>query len=425
MTLLPDLRHDFPLLTRTVRGGKPLVYLDSGATSQKPHSVLNAESDFYQFHNGAVQRGAHLLAEEATDLYESARASVAEFVGAEPEEIVWTENATHAINLVANGIANASVGIGGSDSARFRIGPGDEVVVTETEHHANLIPWQILCAKTGATLRWIEVDDEGRMRLDDLESVVTERCKILAFTHANNVTGIISRVDVLVERAKQVGALTVLDACQSVPHLPVDAKALDVDFLVMSSHKMLGPTGIGALYGRKELLDALPPSQFGGSTVKVVTMTDTTWLDAPLRFEAGSQPTAQAVGMGAAVKYLSDIGMEAVESHERELATMLRQGVADIPGVRLLGPVGDAQSHDVLAIASVVVDGVHTHDVGQVLDDRGIAVRVGHHCNQPLHRRFGIAGSTRASAHLYTRPSDIEALVSALADVRAFFGVAA
>lgn len=425
MSLLPDLRPDFPLLARTVRGGKPLVYLDSGATAQKPHAVLDAEADFYTRHNGAVSRGAHLLAEEATELFESARASVAEFVGAQADEIVWTENATHAINLVANGIANASAGIGGTESAQFRIGPGDEIVVTQTEHHANLIPWQMLAAKTGATLRWIAVDDDGRMILDDLESVVTERCKVLAFTHASNVTGIISPVDVLVARAKQVGALTVLDACQSVPHLPVDAQALDVDFLVMSAHKMLGPTGIGALYGRKELLDALPPSQFGGSTIKVVTMTDTTWLDAPLRFEAGSQPVAQAVGMGAAVKYLSDIGMSAVEEHERLLAAQLRQGVADLPGVRLLGPVGDANASDLLAIASVVVDGVHTHDVGQVLDDRGIAVRVGHHCNQPLHRHFGIAGSTRASAHVYTRPEDIDAFIAALADVRAFFGVAA
>lgn len=425
MSLLPDLRPDFPLLARTVRNGKPLVYLDSGATSQKPHSVLNAEADFYQFHNGAVQRGAHLLAEEATDLYETARADVAEFVGAEPGEIVWTENATHAINTVANGMANASAGIGGADSARFRIGPGDEIVVTQTEHHANLIPWQMLAAKTGATLRWIEVDDEGRMILDDLESVVTERCKVLAFTHANNVTGIISRVDVLVARAKQVGAFTVLDACQSVPHLPVDAKALDVDFLVMSAHKMLGPTGIGALYGRKELLDALPPSQFGGSTVKTVTMTETTWLDSPLRFEAGSQPVAQAIGMGAAVRYLSDIGMDAVEAHERELAAVLRRGVQDLPGVRLLGPVGDGDASDVLAIAAFVVEGVHTHDVGQVLDDRGIAVRVGHHCNQPLHRYFGIAGSTRASAHVYTQLSDIDVFIDALSGVRAFFGVTA
>ncbi|WP_062213532.1 aminotransferase class V-fold PLP-dependent enzyme [Demequina oxidasica] len=426
MPLLPDLRPDFPLLARTVRNGKPLVYLDSGATAQKPHAVLNAEADFYQFHNGAVQRGAHLLAEEATDMYESARAQVAEFVGAEPDEIVWTENATHAINLVANGMANASVGIGGTESARFRVGPGDEIVVTQTEHHANLIPWQMLAAKTGATLRWIDVDDDGRMILDNLESVVTERCKVLAFTHASNVTGIVSRVDVLVARAKAVGALTVLDACQSVPHLPVDAKALDVDFLVMSAHKMLGPTGIGALYGRKELLDTLPPSQFGGSTVKVVTMDTTTWLDSPHRFEAGTQPIAQAIGMGAAVKYLSDLGMEAVEAHEQELATRLRQGVADLPGVRLLGPVtADAEAGDMLAIAAFVVDGVHTHDVGQVLDDRGIAVRVGHHCNQPLHRHFGIAGSTRASAHVYTQPEDIDALIAALADVRTFFGVAA
>ncbi|WP_061961990.1 SufS family cysteine desulfurase [Demequina flava] len=421
--LLPDLREDFPLLNRTVRNGKPLVYLDSGATAQKPRVVLDAERDFYEQHNAAVQRGAHLLAEEATELFEGARTDVASFVGAGPDEIVWAENATAALNLVASGIGNASAGIGGEDSAQFRIGPGDEICVTQTEHHANLVPWQALATRTGATLRWIPVDSEGRIILDDLDSLVNDRTRVLAFTHASNVTGIISPVTALVARAKAVGALTVLDGCQSVPHLPVDVKALDIDFMAMSAHKMLGPTGIGALYGRKDLLDALPPSIFGGGAVKIVSMEETSWLEAPMRFEAGSQPVAQAVGMGAAARYLSALGMDRVEEHEREIAAIMRAGVAEIPGVRLLGPVGDADARDVIGVAAVVVDGVHPHDVGQVLDDAGVAVRVGHHCNQPLHRHFGVTGSTRASAHVYTTAEDAHAFVEALAGVPAFFGV--
>ncbi|MFN3866450.1 MAG: aminotransferase class V-fold PLP-dependent enzyme [Demequina sp.] len=423
--LLPDLRDDFPLLTRTVRNGKPLVYLDSGATSQKPRSVLDAEREFYEHHNAAVQRGAHLLAEEATGLFEAARADVAALVGAAHDEIVWTENATSAINLVASGIGNASAGIGGAAAQRFRIGPGDEICVTETEHHANLVPWQMLAARTGATLRWIPVDDDGRLILDNLDELVNERTAVLAFTHISNITGLITPVAPLVARAKAVGALTVLDACQSVPHIPVDVVALDVDFMALSSHKMLGPTGVGALYGRKALLDALPPSIFGGGAVKTVSMEDTSWLEAPTRFEAGTQPVAQAVGMGAAARYLMNIGMDRVEAHEREIATILRAGAASIPGVRLLGPVGDPEARDVIALAAVAVDGVHTHDVGQVLDDSGIAVRVGHHCGQPLHRRFGLTGSTRASAHVYTTRDDARAFVEVLATVPAFFGVRA
>ncbi|MDE0573235.1 SufS family cysteine desulfurase [Demequina sp. B12] len=421
--LLPDLREDFPLLTRTVRNGKPLVYLDSGATAQKPRVVLDAEREFYEQHNAAVQRGAHLLAEEATELFEGARGDVASLVGAQSQEIVWAENATAAVNLVASGIGNASAGIGGDEAARFKIGPGDEICVTETEHHANLVPWQALATRTGATLRWIPVDDQGRMILDDLDSLVNERTRVLAFTHVSNVTGLISPVGALVARAKAVGALTVLDGCQSVPHLPVDVKALDIDFMAMSAHKMLGPTGIGALYGRKELLDALPPSIFGGGAVKVVTMEETSWQEAPMRFEAGSQPVAQAVGMGAAARYLAGVGMDRVEAHEREIAAVMRAGVAEIPGVRLLGPVGSADARDVIGVASIAVDGVHPHDVGQVLDDAGIAVRVGHHCAQPLHRKFGVTGSTRASAHVYTTREDAEAFVAAVATVPAFFGV--
>ena len=424
MPTLIDVRADFPILTRTVRNGKPLVYLDSAATSQRPQTVLDAVAEFETRHNGAVQRGAHLLAEEATELFETARASVASLVGAtEDREIVWTENATAAVNLVANGMANASAGIGGEGSARFRVGPGDSIVVTETEHHANLIPWQQLCARTGATLKWIEVDDLGRLRLEQLATVIDDTTKLVAFTHASNVTGLVTDVAPFVARAREVGALTFLDACQSVPHMPVDFSALGVDFAAFSGHKMLGPTGIGALWGRGELLDALPPSIFGGGTVKVVTLTETTWMDAPYRFEAGTQPVAQAVGMGAAAEYLMAIGMDYVAEHERRIAHILREGASQIPGVRLLGPVGNASELDVLGLAAVFVDGVHSHDVGQVLDDAGIAVRVGHHCNQPLHRRLGAPSSTRASAHVYTTEDEARLFVETLATVRPFFGM--
>ncbi len=424
MRSVTDVRADFPILARTVRNGKPLVYLDSAATSQRPHQVLDAVADFERAHNGAVQRGAHLIAEEATEAFEGARAAVARLVNAgTPEELVWTGNATQSINLVAGGIANASAGIGGTESARFRVGPGDTIVVTETEHHANLVPWQQLCARTGATLRWIEVDEQGRMRPESMASVIDESTKVVAFTAASNVTGIITDVAPIVAKAREVGALTVLDACQAVPHLPVDVQALGVDFVAFSGHKMLGPTGIGALWGRKDLLDVLPPVVFGGGSIKTVTREGTTWLDAPHRFESGSQPVAQAVGLGAAAEYLMTFGMDNVAHHEARLAQIMREGVSELPGVRLLGPVGDVTQTDVLGIASVVVDGVHAHDVGQILDDAGIAVRVGHHCNQPLHRRFGAASSTRASAHLYTTEDEARAFVDVLAIVRTFFGV--
>ena len=424
--MLPDLRSDFPLLARTVRNGKPLTYLDSGATSQRPYAVLDAMESFEREHFGAVARGAHLLAEEATEAFEAARASVARLVNAaSPDEVVWTENATAAINLVANGIGNASAGQGGSESARFRLGEGDSIVVTQAEHHANLIPWQQLAVRTGATLRWIELDDDGRLRLDQLATVIDGTTKVVAFTHASNVTGVVTDVSAFVARAREVGALTVLDACQSVPHLPVDVQALGVDFATFSGHKMLGPTGIGALWGRKELLDVLPPSVFGGGAIQIVTLEKTTWHPAPTRFEAGTQPVTQAVGMGAAAEYLLGLGMADVAAHERRLAQILREGVSGVPGVRLLGPIGDPGADDVLGLASVVVDGVHPHDVGQVLDDQGIEVRVGHHCAQPLHKRYGVAGSTRASAHVYTTEDDAARFVEALASVREFFGVPA
>lgn len=417
-TELAAVRADFPLLERTVRGGQTLVYLDSAATSQKPQVVLDTEVDFYEQRNAAVHRGAHQLAEEATEAFEQARAAVAAFVGASDGEIVWQPGATAAINVVAYALSNASLGRGGEAAERFRLAPGDEIVVTEAEHHANLVPWQELCARTGAVLRWIPVGDDGRLDLSNLDAVVTERTKVLAFGHVSNVTGAVAPVATLVAAAQRVGALTVLDACQSVPNMPVDFHELGVDFAAFSGHKMLGPTGVGALYGRRELLEAMPPTVTGGSMVEVVTMESTTYAPPPQRFEAGTQMVAQAVGMGCAAQYLDELGMAGVARHETELAAEMLK-IADIPGVRVIGPLDTA---DRLAVVSFVVDGVHAHDVGQVLDDKGIAVRVGHHCAQPLHRRFGVAATARASASVYTTVEEVVAFREALAGVRAFFG---
>jgi cysteine desulfurase/selenocysteine lyase len=417
-TELAAVRADFPLLERTVRGGQTLVYLDSAATSQKPQVVLDTEVDFYEQRNAAVHRGAHQLAEEATEAFEQARAAVAAFVGADEGEIVWQPGATAAINVVAYAFSNASLGRGGEAAERFRLAPGDEIVVTEAEHHANLVPWQELCARTGAVLRWIPVGDDGRLDLSNLDAVVTERTKVLAFGHVSNVTGAVAPVATLVAAAQRVGALTVLDACQSVPNMPVDFHELGVDFAASSGHKMLGPTGVGALYGRRELLEAMPPTVTGGSMVEVVTMESTTYAPPPQRFEAGTQMVAQAVGMGCAAQYLDELGMAGVARHETELAAEMLK-IADIPGVRVIGPLDTA---DRLAVVSFVVDGVHAHDVGQVLDDKGIAVRVGHHCAQPLHRRFGVAATARASASVYTTGEEVVAFREALAGVRAFFG---
>ena len=415
------VRADFPLLTRTVRDDRPLVYLDSAATSQKPQCVIDAEVEFYERRNAAVHRGAHALAEEATDAFEAAREAVARFVGVDAGEIVWTKNATEGVNLVAYAMSNAALGRGGEEARRLlAVGPGDEIVVTEAEHHANLVPWQELAARTGATLRWLGVDSSGRLDLDPLHAVVTERTKIVALTHASNVTGAVSPVGAVVARAREVGALVLLDACQSAPHLPLDLRALDVDFAVFSGHKMLGPTGVGALYGRRRLLEAMPPVLTGGSMVEVVTMERTTYAPPPQRFEAGTQMVAQVVGLHAAVDYLDELGMPTVAAHEVALAEHLLAGVAEIPGVRVLGPT---DTRDRLAIVSFVVEGVHPHDAGQVLDDAGIAVRVGHHCAQPLHRRLGAHASTRASASVYTTHEEVDAFLRALAGVRSFFGV--
>jgi cysteine desulfurase / selenocysteine lyase len=416
---IEKIRADFPILSRTVRDGRPLVYLDSGATAQRPRQVLDAERAFLEQHNAAVHRGAHQLAEEATDAYESARARIAAFVGADPNEVVFTKNATEGINLVAYAFGNASIRTAlGPESARFALEPGDEIVVTELEHHANLVPWQELCRRTGAVLRWYSVTDDGRLDLDSLE--LSERTKIVAFAHQSNVLGSVLPVAELVARARAVGALTVLDACQSVPHQPVNLTALGVDFAAFSGHKMLGPSGVGVLWGRGELLAALPPFLTGGSMIELVRMEGSTYAPPPQRFEAGVPMTSQAVGLGAAVDYLNGLGMEAVFAHELALTGAALDGLAQVPGVRIIGPRDLA---DRGGAVSFVVDGVHAHDVGQVLDDRGVAVRVGHHCAWPLHRRFGVAATVRATFAVYNTPDEVAALVDGVHAARDFFGV--
>ena len=414
------IRADFPILGETVNG-HPLAYLDSGATAQRPMQVLDAERDYVLHRNSAVHRGAHTLAAEATESFEDARARVADFVGARENEIVWTSNATEAINLVAYAFSNASLGRGAPASSRFVLGPGDEIVTTEMEHHANLIPWQELAARTGATLRVIPIDDAGLLVMSQAEEIIGARTRVLAFTHVSNVTGVINPVDRLVELAHAVGALVVLDACQSAPHRPLDLGALGVDFAVFSGHKMLGPTGVGVLYGRGELLDAMPPFLTGGSMITTVTLEKAEYLPAPQRVEAGTQRVSQAIALGAAVDYLSEVGMSRIHDWEAALGQRLVSGLAEIPGITVLGPPPGVER---AGLASFVVEGVHAHDVGQYLDDLGIAVRVGHHCAQPLHRRFGVTASTRASAYLYNTPAEVDAFLEGVRGVTAFFGVA-
>jgi len=407
-TDLDRVRADFPILNRVMRGGKRLAYLDSGATSQKPRQVLDAERQFLTTSNGAVHRGAHQLMEEATDAFEAGRADISAFVGAGPDELVFTKNATEALNLVSYVL--------GDDRSRNPVGPGDVIVTTELEHHANLIPWQELARRTGATLQWYGVTDDGHLDLDSL--VLDERVKVIAFSHHSNVTGTGAPVAELVRRAKAVGALTVLDACQSVPHEPVDFRMLDVDFAAFSGHKMLGPTGIGALYGRAGLLAELPPFLTGGSMIETVTMDSATYAAPPQRFEAGTQMISQVVGLAAATRYLGQIGMTAVAAHEHRLVAATLEGLSAIPEVRIIGPTDPARRGSPVAF---VVDGVHAHDVGQVLDDDGVAVRVGHHCAAPLHRRFGLAATVRASFAVYNTSEEVDRLIAGVRRAIGFF----
>ncbi|GAA3714984.1 cysteine desulfurase [Gordonia hankookensis] len=425
MTLSPEtvaptldvgrLRADFPILSRTVRDDKPLVYLDSGATSQRPVQVLDAERDFLTTHNAAVHRGAHQLAEEATDAYEGARASIADFVGATPETIVFTKNATEALNLVTYTLGDdrSAAVLGGRP-----LGPGDTVVITELEHHANLVPWQELCRRTGATLKWFGVTDDGRIDLDSL--TLDETVKVVSFTHQSNVTGAVADVTEMVRRAREVGAVVVLDACQSVPHMAVDFAALGVDFAAFSGHKMFGPSGVGVLYGRAGLLDALPPFITGGSMIETVSMEVSTYAPSPQRFEAGVPMTSQVVGLGAAVDYLTAIGMDAVAAHEHRLTAYALERLAAIDGLRIVGPTTAEQRGGAV---SFLVDGLHAHDLGQILDDEGVAIRVGHHCAWPLHKRFGVAATARASFAAYNTLPEVDALADAIVKAQNFFGV--
>lgn len=420
------IKADFPILSRTVRDGKKLIYLDSGATSQKPHQVLAAERNFYEKHNAAVHRGAHQLAEEATDAYELARQKIAGFVGAKPNEIVFTKNATEAINLVSYSFLNATLKARQNKplpngAERFVLEPGDEVLVTEMEHHANLIPWQELSDKIGVTLKWIGLTDTGRLDLSNLTDLLNPKTKIVSLTHQSNLLGTVNEIEVISKRAREVGALVLLDACQSVPHMPVDVQTLGVDFLAWSGHKMLGPLGIGCLWGKSELLNAMPPFISGGSMIETVTMQGSTFAAAPQRFEAGVPMAAQAVGLGSAVDYLNAIGMDNVAKHEHELTSLALDLVGAIPGVRIIGPT-DVENRG--SALSFVVDGIHPHDVGQVLDGEGIAVRVGHHCAWPVCRRYEVPATTRATFYLYNDESDVAALAQGIEKAQKFFGVA-
>jgi len=408
------LKNDFPILRRTMRGGKGLIYLDSGATSQKPQEVIDAQSHFYANTNAAVHRGAHLLAEEADAAYEGARLKVANFLGAQADEIIFTKSATEGLNAIAYSFSNSLPG------SRFFLAPGDSIVVTEMEHHANLIPWQQLARRTGATLKWIPVTTDGRLDYAQLDSIIDATTKVLAFTHQSNVLGTINDVALLVAAAKKVSAVVVLDACQSIPHFAVDVKVLGVDLLTFSGHKTVGPTGIGVLWGRAEILEEMEPFLYGGSMIETVTMTEATWAPAPRKFEAGVPNMAGAIGLGAAIDYLTKIGMNNVHNWEMELTQYALEKMSALPGVTIIGP------HDMSnrgAVLSFTVDGIHPHDVGQVLDQHGIAVRTGHHCAWPLMKKFGITGTTRASFYLYNTLSDVDALAQAIRSAQEFFKV--
>ncbi len=405
-----NVRKDFPIFVRTIRDGKKLVYLDSGATSQKPLSVIEAESNFYKFHNAAVHRGAHQLAEEATDAYEGARLKVAAFLGAREEQIVFTKGATESLNLIAYAMGNAAPG------TRFALTSKDNIVVTEMEHHANLIPWQQLAGRTGAQLSWFEVTPDGRLDLSNINSVITENTKVVALTHQSNVLGTIIPLKAIVARAHEVGAVVVLDACQSAPHMPIDVKELDVDFLVFSGHKALGPTGVGVLWSSQ--LDDLPPFLYGGSMIETVTMTAATWAPAPRKFEAGVPNMAQAIGLGAALDYLSALGMDNVHKHEVALTKYLIEKLLQVPELKIVGPT-DLDSRG--GTVSFTVGDIHPHDLGQYVDSQGVAVRTGHHCAWPLTRKLGVPATTRASLYLYNEESDCDALFDAILGAQKYF----
>ena len=407
------IRKDFPIFKRTIRDGKKLVYLDSGATSQKPQVVINAEVDFYAKHNAAAHRGAHQLAEEATEMFEASRATVASFLGAKTEEIVFTKSATESLNLLAYAFSNADPG------SQFAISSEHSIVVSEMEHHANLIPWQQLAKRSGAELKWFGVTSDGRLDESNIDSLITSKTKIVAITQQSNVLGTINNLDRIIEKAHKVGAIVIVDACQSVPHIPVNVTKLGADFLAFSGHKILGPTGVGVLWGRYELLNNLPPFLFGGSMIENVTMTDATWAEAPRKFEAGVPNMAQVVGLAAGIKYLQSIGLEKVHEHEKALTGYLLNELNQIPGIAVVGPTDISLRGGTV---SFTLNGIHPHDLGQYLDSAGIAVRTGHHCAWPLTRALGVPATTRASLYLYNDNSDIDALIAAIKDAKKYFG---
>ena len=408
---LDAVRKDFPILDAPMRGGKRLVFLDSGATSQKPHQVIDAEAGFYRTSNAAVHRGSYYLAEKASEAYESARESVAAFIGAQVEEIVFTKSATESLNLLATSFERSIGSLG--------IKSGDEIVVSELEHHANLLPWQELAKRTGAVLKWFEMNPDGSLDLSSIDSIITPKCKVVAITHQSNVLGSMPNIAPIIEAAHSVGAVFVLDGCQSVPHFPIDVKTLGADFLVFSGHKALGPTGIGVLWGKSELLNQMEPFLYGGSMIETVTMTDATWAPVPKRFEAGVPNMAQAVGLQAALAYLSKIGLANIHSWELELTRYALDGLREIEGVKILGPSGIENRGGVI---SFTVNDLHPHDVGQVMDQYGVAVRTGHHCAWPLIRKLGVTGTTRASFYLYNGIDDVDVFLESVKAARDYFG---
>lgn len=406
------IRKDFPVLQRLLHEDKPLVYLDNAATSQKPRQVLEALTGYYERHNANVHRGVHVLAEEATALYEGARDKVAAFVNAPSRnEVIFTKNASESLNLVANML-------GWADEP-YKVDADSEIVITEMEHHSNIVPWQLLSQRTGAKLKWFGLTDEGRLDLSDIDELITEKTKVVSFTLVSNLLGTINPVETIVRKAQSVGALVVIDASQAAPHMVLDVQALEADFVAFTGHKMLAPTGIGVLWGRQELLEDLPPFLGGGEMIETVTMGSSTYAPAPHKFEAGTPPIAQAVGLGAAIDYLSAIGMDKIAAHEHAITEYAVERLLEVPDLRIIGP---RTAVDRGAAISFTLGDIHPHDVGQVLDEQGIAVRVGHHCARPVCLRYGIPATTRASFYLYSTPGEVDALIDGLHHVRNFFG---
>ena len=422
---LDRIKSDFPILQQKVHGNRDLVYLDSAATSQKPNQVIDAISDFYRTSNGGIHRGSHALAERATSLFEKSRFNIASFIGAQANEIIFTKNATESINLVAYAFSNATSKHRNGHSLeelekRFVVGSEDEILLTEMEHHANLIPWQELSLKTGVKLRFIPITDEGYLDLSDLENLINAKTKIVSFVHQSNILGTVNPVSEIVKRAKTVGALTLLDGCQSVPHMPVDVVDLDIDFLAFSGHKMLGPNGVGALYAKAEFLDQLSVFITGGSMIEVVYLENSTYAKGPARFEAGTQSAADVVGLSAAVDYLRSVGMDSVHAHGQTLTSVALDELNNLKGVQIVGPNSMRERGSAI---SFTVEGIHPHDVGQFLDADGVAVRVGHHCAWPVCRRMSVPATTRASFYIYNEVADINQMVESIQKAQKFFGV--